>query len=246
VPEGEQKVSLRRLYDDFKRKAENQEVPPEEIERVAATILNLANRDTLISADAAISALALAPDEPAERSAGYGEARPTRPPKAALPWPKTSNKGADWKAMAERLKSMHELNFEYQQCVQNDSSFKPFKHQIFFLADSGLRVALGVEMQEAIERAEAQRLRTNIEDLEQKKWVFWEKQAELKKIEQEFRHFPQRVLWPKEAVAVELSEMRKHVKADSIRVYIESRNAAREDSTNERMKLQLKIQTQEP
>ena len=246
VPEGEQKVSLQRLYDDFMRKAENQEVPPEEIERVAAAILNLANRDTVISADVAMSALALAPDEYAEGSTGFDDVLPARPPKGSIALARTFRKEADWEEMAKRLRSMHEFNFEYKQCVENDSGFKPFKHQIFFVADSGLRVAIGVELQTAIARTKAERLRMNIQDLEQKKWVFWEKQAELKKIEQEFRHSPHRIVMPKEAMAIELSEMRKHVKADSLRAYIESRTAALEDSINEQMKFKLEIKADEP
>ncbi len=232
VPEGEQKASLRRLYDDFMRKAESRELPPEEIERVAATILNLANRDTLISADVAMSALALASDEQAARTTGYGKAWPAQALEASAP-PKSFYKEAGWREMAERLKSMHEFNFEYQQCLENDSSFKPFKHQVYFLADSGLRVAIGVEMRSAFERAPAERLHASIRDLERKKWIFWEKQAELNKIEQEFRHFPHRVLLPKEAMAIELAEMRKRIKADSLRAIIESRQAALEDSINQ-------------
>ena len=64
VPEGNEKDLLVDRYNQFINKAENDEIPPEKIEKVAATILNLANQDSVISAEKAIDALELSELEP--------------------------------------------------------------------------------------------------------------------------------------------------------------------------------------
>ncbi len=55
VPESSEKRSLKTFFDDFKTQVENQEVTPEQVEKVAAGILNISNlKDSISVAEARV------------------------------------------------------------------------------------------------------------------------------------------------------------------------------------------------
>lgn len=186
VPDGEQKEKLQLLYGNFMHKAETDQVPPEEVERVAATILNLTNQDAPIPADAAISALAFSFSD-----------LPSPPGDAVFPAPKPETWTTGWRRtwekhdhreLAERLRSMNDFNFQVRQVFPKDS-VRQVKQQFFFVADSGLCVAMDVEMQRKLAQEKAEKLLQSINEMDKKNWVLWQKQFELKNLENTIRPF---------------------------------------------------------
>jgi len=147
VPEGEQKENLQKRYQEFLARAEADQVADEEIERVAATILNLTNQDTVISAEAAMNVLAI------NEKGGVSGLRPLGPPvfrdrgDPELP----SAKRRKWKMqerysrrqkLAERLQNIQKFNETFTQLSEQDTAIRAALPQYITTADSGIVIAL--------------------------------------------------------------------------------------------------------
>jgi hypothetical protein len=172
VPAGEEKISLEKKYQDFLQQADNNKIPEEKIEKVAATILNLSNQDTVISAQDAIAMLDLdAPQEvvstpvPLESLPEEYSVRLSKP----TPLPETWQR-QDREKLAKKLSQMRELHFQIS-CL---SPAIPTKDKIVFSADSGLRVTLSTELKMAINNEANPTLERNIQNLENQKLLAWQ------------------------------------------------------------------------
>jgi len=192
VPDGEQKDLLKRKYDDFLQQADKEEIPPEEIERVAATILNLTTGDTIIQAEEVLTALNLdnedyispqkisftestPPPERIKRTDKRGKRIPPELPK--FYW-NDQNK----REMAERLKKVKNFHKKIQGRRQHDTTYKALRDQVLFNADSGLTVSLNIRIKDDLELlAEDKALQKQIENLEKENILIWKATIEQQK-----------------------------------------------------------------
>jgi|GEM_PF-2909301 len=181
VPEGEQKEVLRQKIDDFMVKADRNQVAPEEIEQVAADILNLTVQDTLLPPEEVIQIFEL--DEKPQRSV-----KTERPPQPVPPvftkvfkrdrfkWGPPPHYKWDEKkknALASQLQEMKDLHWEMQNLWQKDSTLKHLRRQVVFQADSGITVALDVSLKKKLDFKSDEDLQKQIEKLERQQRLIW-------------------------------------------------------------------------
>ncbi|HPG40451.1 MAG TPA: hypothetical protein PLP19_05070 [bacterium] len=181
VPESEQKEVLRQKIDDFMVKADRNQVAPEEIEQVAADILNLTVQDTLLPPEEVIQIFEL--DEKPQRS--VKTERPTQPvppvfnkvfKRDRFKWgPPPQYKWDEKKknALASQLQEMKDLHWEMQNLWQKDSTLKHLRRQVVFQADSGITVALDVNLKKKLNFESDEDLQKQIEKLERQQRLIW-------------------------------------------------------------------------
>lgn len=179
MPSGEQKQILREKYQTFLDKAEQDEIPPEQIEKVASVILNLTKTDTVITAAEAIVAMesigvdtnVFLPvkhqDEaaPAEMIIIADRSIPPPPPKH---W-----SGAEREELATRLRELHEFRKKMYRVSREDSAFKQYIRHYHFKRDSALKVVVNPELKVLMDQKKAFKLESELNKLEESKLIEW-------------------------------------------------------------------------
>jgi len=190
VPDGEEKELLKKKYDEFLHKADQEELPPEEIERVAAVILNLTTQDTVVQAEDALSALNLNnedliytpkvpfPKQAPEKRIFDKISKKDRPPRLEpFDWNEE-----DKREMAERLTKVKDFHKKIHKRIQHDTTLKALQNQVLFNADSGLTVALNIRLKEDMAMlAEDKALQEQMEMLEKENILIWKATIEHQK-----------------------------------------------------------------
>lgn len=203
VPEGSGKELLAGMYRDFAEKVRNREVEPEQVERVAAGILNLSNTHEQITPKQAEALLNIAAAIPEVDSAASA---PPAPKVAAVPPEK------EWENLGERLKSVYEFNEKMRQHQialppEMDSvsvpspAPSPSHYNMHFRVDEGLTIVIDSKMK-MIFSEEAQRdLKQEFERLEKQKLLLWQED------------YARRLEEQKKQIAVELAQMQQELEA---------------------------------
>lgn len=171
-----EKEQLEENYRDFMRSAEEQSIDSDAVEKVAAQILNLSGRDSVISARDALELLAHA-DESAEAAAA-GEGIAATAPRALRPGSgfsiaKSPNPSWSKADLAERLKAMQ----EFQRLLEVLARDSEEQHQLlrqyrFQPTDSGLRVMVDVDLRELL-LTDDSLFRAQLKKMEEKQWLKW-------------------------------------------------------------------------
>ncbi|HNW58141.1 MAG TPA: hypothetical protein PKI62_00525 [bacterium] len=176
VQDDVEKDRLEARYKTFVDEAEEQAIAPEKVEKVAARILNLRSRDSVISSADALKMLdeahaAPAPDDPAamirgrevpHASSGFqiGTERLT---------PSTWSK----EEMARRLKAMQEFQKQMELLSRKQEKQKEWESRYHFQpSDSGLRVMVDLKLRDALVGRDSL-LIMQLRDLEKKRWLRW-------------------------------------------------------------------------
>ncbi len=180
VPEGNEKDLLVDRYNQFINKAENDEIPPEKIEKIAATILNLANQDSLISAEKAINALELTDLEPISKdSLSIRSSFIKRVPDFRMPlpflWKLHDKKHME---LANRLTAAREFHVFMRNMSIPDSCLDVMKKHYVFMADSGLRIVMDMNIEKAMPVERVKSLEDKIGILEEQNQLVWTKDIE--------------------------------------------------------------------
>ncbi len=125
VPEGADKDELKKKYDQFLLEVADRKIPPEQVEKVAASILNASNASEALTAQQveAVLALAALPEGGLEKELHLVQVLPPEAPEApavagydSLPVPPETKVGVfentpeAWAALNERLKNLYEFN----------------------------------------------------------------------------------------------------------------------------------------
>lgn len=183
VREGEDKAELEKRYNDFITKAEKDQVSEEDIERVAATILNLSNQDTVIDAEQAmwvfniemtheaeaVPTLELEEEEPEEIGL---EPRPIPELPKRRPRPISP---IDRQRLADRLCQFHELQIQMRK-LQDEKSDKEaeLRQNFIFVADEGLKVAMNIDLKNQLDQKKYREVRKQLRQLEREHLVKWQ------------------------------------------------------------------------
>lgn len=206
VPEGEEKAPVRTLYDNFIEQAKQQEVSPEKIESVAATILNMSNMDTVVTAKEAEALLKLSLADPVriervvpesvvigkrERTPRFVAVTPPPPP------PPKKRSPEEWRIAAERIKSAYEFNTEYQQAMKHyNEKLADQQVQMQFEFENGLKIAIDENLKQDFDRKRFEKLQQELKKMEKERIIIWrenfqeemQKKREKIKIELESLH----------------------------------------------------------
>ena len=184
-PEGEQKQMLAQKFNEFLQRAEQEQVAPQEIERVAAGILNITTADSLPPAESVIGLLDPVVEPDTVLSA---PAAPPVPPRGERisrdiwrdPWKRRPPDDYRYKYkwdetkkedLAQRLKDVKDLQYEIKTLWESDSTLHPLHKQVVFNADSGLKVELNLQLEKLFD--ENSELKKQLAELEKEKILVW-------------------------------------------------------------------------
>ncbi len=190
VPEGEDKDQLKKKYGQFLADVAERKVPPEQVEQVAASILNLSNASQGLTAAQAETLLFLT-EMPLEFGKGTAvvvtpalpgavkvevdsTVPPMPPPVAALPAQSAPEK---WQAMQERIKMMYEFNHrlkgELAGLTPHPAAMQHLMH--FRLApDMKITVVVNDSLKQALLKRKQLAIAKELERLEKEKRLVWQ------------------------------------------------------------------------
>ena len=186
VPDSEEKQPVQALYDDFVAKAKNQEVEPDKIENIAATILNLSNSDSVVTPQEAEAIIRFSLAEPVKIEQVYPESVSVglteRVPQfvvVAPPLPPEHDKKASpeqWTVVGERIKSAYNFNSEYQRALgEYHKKTHDQKLQMQFKAEDGLHIAIDSNLKQQLDQKKYRRLHKEMQGLEKQRIIVWRK-----------------------------------------------------------------------
>lgn len=173
VPDGIQKNALEKRYQEFINKADNNEIPTKDIEKVAANILNLTTQDTLVSAETAMNALAViqedtnsvpVPENKSRKIISISKWPQRKPGKAQL---------SQRRLLAEKLQRLQEFKKQLDIVCQMDSSLDSLRTRVVFMADSGLKAAISVRFQESLDAHQSKEIKKQLHELEKARMIEW-------------------------------------------------------------------------
>ena len=172
VPEGTEKNRLNELYQGFKERATKGDVASQQIETMAANILNTSNTETELTPQQAEGILRSAMLAPAPISElPYVELGSDETPQIAnVPEPKRLQ------IVGNRVKTMFELNEKVYVAIRTNA----LKHhekarQIHYRVKDGLNIVMDLNLRSHLDEEEFKNLVEQLKDLEQKRVLKWEK-----------------------------------------------------------------------
>ncbi|MCH8957382.1 hypothetical protein IIA28_19020 [candidate division KSB1 bacterium] len=172
VPDGTEKNKLTELYQDFKERATKGNVAPQQIESMAANILNTGNTETALTpqqAEGILRSAMLAPTPISELL--YIELSPGEPPQLAR-----APKPERLQFVGKRVKTMFELNEKiYIAIKKNRVKYHEKARQIHYRVKDGLNIIMDVSLRSHLEEEEFKNLAEQLKALEQDRVLKWEK-----------------------------------------------------------------------
>ncbi|MDZ7267016.1 MAG: hypothetical protein ONB48_05410 [candidate division KSB1 bacterium] len=191
MPESRDKEQLKQKYDQFLADVAARKVPPEEVELVAANILNLSNTNQGLTAAQAETLLFLAklPQETGQRTpivlapvlpASPGAAMmagdsavPPPPPATGL----AESTPEKWEAMHQRIKMMYEFNHRFKGelagLAPHPEAMQRFMH--FRMApDMKITVVINDSLKKALLHRKQLAIARELERLEKEKRLVWQ------------------------------------------------------------------------
>lgn len=191
VPDGENKQNLAALYNDFKQQVLDRKIAPQQVEQVAASVLNLTQSEAQLTPEQAESVLRfsfLIPSAafamPVDTSSLPGFAPTAQVMPAAVPSvPLTS-----LDSLGERLKSACEFEKKYRVLVATRPEAQPPPRPFMrFRADDGLRLDIDVNLEAHLPPAEREQLKRELRQLEKERRVVW-KENFSEEVQREMAH----------------------------------------------------------
>ncbi len=172
VPDGTEKNKLTELYQDFKERATKGDVAPQQIESMAANILNTGNTETALTpqqAEGILRSAMLAPTPISELL--YIELGSGEPPQLA-----SLSKPERLQFVGKRVKTMFELNEKvYIAIKKNTLKYHEKARQIHYRVKNGLNIVMDVNLRSHLEKEEFKNLAEQLKALEQDRVLKWEK-----------------------------------------------------------------------
>ncbi|NQT26782.1 hypothetical protein HQ585_15610 [candidate division KSB1 bacterium] len=182
VPEGSGKDELNELYKGFKQRALDGIVPVEQVEIVAANVLNVSNTETELTSEQAKGILNTAV-LPQIASASAQPSTGLRPPEPVLPevhktQPHPEPVRPDSKKLeelGERMKTMFDFNEDMLATVFKDPAKRSdIVKQMRYQAQNGLKLVMDAEFKEHLHGKESEKTVKGFERMEQEDLLEWQ------------------------------------------------------------------------
>jgi hypothetical protein len=172
VPEGANREKIKELYDGFKQRAINGLVEPEQVETVAANILNVSNRKQPISPQQAEGIIRSGMMVPKSSSFARAPVKPGPEAPSKAPGHPHPEK---WEIAGERVKVMFEFNERMQQALkEHTAKMAELAKQMRYQAKDGLNLVADTKLRTAMDDKEFANLAKEFEHLEQEKLLAWQ------------------------------------------------------------------------
>jgi len=199
VPEGSDRASVQEVYNKFMTQAKQQEVAPEQIETVAANILNVSNMEGTITSEQAKALLEVSLSKPVKIERGVPDSieflvtTETSPVMVIPPVPeKFEVTVGTYKDLGERLVTLYKSNKEMQEAMrENSEKMREHKLKMFYRIDKDLQLVMDEEFKEQLKEKKFRRLSRKLRQAEKNHIVVWRKnfgedfQKQMKKMNKE-------------------------------------------------------------
>jgi len=172
VPEGSGKDELRDFYQGFKQRAMDGLVPVEEVETVAANVLNASNSETELTSEQArgilspafLPRIASAPEPP---SRSVGSAEPVLP--------KARSEPEKLEDLGKRMKTLFDFNEQVIASVAKQTAdHRDIAKKIRFQAKNGLKLVMDAGLRKHLHEKDSERIARDLELLEHEKMLEWQ------------------------------------------------------------------------
>ena len=155
-PKEEDRSTITAIYDAFKERVLAREVPPAQVEHVAANVLNLNRNGAVLTPEQAVAML----EPPLLTLAAYN----------ALIEPAKAVDAGRWTALGDRIKEVCELEKKIEEIAQITHREEQFlKEQVYVECKDGLRVAVDIKLEPLF----TEQLSVDMPLLEKKTLVVW-------------------------------------------------------------------------
>lgn len=169
VPDGKEKNRLTELYQGFKERALKGNVAPQQIETLAANILNTSNAETALTpqqAEGIFRSALMAPTPKFSESPYIELGSDEHPQPARAPTPERLQ------FVGKRVKTIFELNEKVFVVIKKHHETA---RQIHYRVKNGLRIVLDVNLRSHLDKEEFKNLVAQLRDLEKERVLKWEK-----------------------------------------------------------------------
>jgi len=175
IPDESGRKPVEEKFDNFVKQAKEQKVSPEQVEHVAANILNLSNAETELSAEQAEAVMDFSLATPFITSQNECEKEIPPPPK-------------NWKNLEKRIKYVYEFNDKMKEAISEDVEKKSkLAEQYQIQVQNGLIMAMSDDLKAKLSELETDELQDELKHLEDEQIVIWNKKQKdeyLEKIKQ--------------------------------------------------------------
>jgi len=172
VPDGAEKNKLNELYLSFKERASKGNVAPQQIESMAANILNTSNAETALTpqqAEGILRSAMLAPT-PISELPSIELGSDETPQIANVPEPERLH------IVGNRVKTMFELNEKVYVAIKiNALKHHEKARQIHYRVKDGLKIVMDLNLRSHLDEEEFKNLAEQLKTLEQERVLKWEK-----------------------------------------------------------------------
>ncbi|MBM3264208.1 MAG: hypothetical protein FJY97_12395 [candidate division Zixibacteria bacterium] len=152
--------SINQLYEAFKRQVLDREVSPDQVEKVAANILNLNQQGATVTSEQVMAML----EEPTLVMAGFSV--PVPPPTALQP--------ERFEELGEKLKTLYEFDTRFQEAIKADpNTLAEIRKHRYYEYKDGLRVHVDRQIRKHFEDGKFERIGEEIQGLERKTLAIW-------------------------------------------------------------------------
>ena len=164
IPNESGRKSMQEKFGDFVKQAKEQKVSPEQVEHVAANILNLSNAETKLTTEQAQAVMdfSLATPFITSQSECETEASCTIP---------SSKK---WQNLEKRIQYVYKFNDKMREAIKEDSENKSkLAEQYHIQVQNGLIMAMNENMKAKLSKMEGDKLQHELKQLENDQVVIW-------------------------------------------------------------------------
>jgi hypothetical protein len=179
VPESSEKRTLERMFKNIEQKVEDKQVAPEQIEQIAADIMNITNITDSVSIEEAEAILSIA-----EVPAGQGAEEQINKLKPALPVKPIDEKR--WQEMRDRIKSVYLFHENLNDRIKELS----IESNVMYHAKEDLHIVMDSKLKSDSLLIADSMLKKELDLLEEEKILIWHNnfeidlQKKLKKLEE--------------------------------------------------------------
>lgn len=181
MPSGAEKNKLQLQYEDFIKQAEARQIPPGDIEKVAAQVLSVSYQDTIMEPDIKSLYVKLGLDTLKGRGTWLASPKPDESqseklplPEKKLPPPVHDNK--TWDSLNIRLNSVAEFDLKMRKMMDRDPRRRHGMHrQIHIIADSGIKIIIDDSLRYKFRQDQFDNMSRDLHKLEKQRIIVWKK-----------------------------------------------------------------------
>ena len=179
IPDKSDRKPVQEKFENFVKQAKEQKVSTEQVEHVAANILNLSNAETELTTEQAEAVIELSLAAPLIASQSECEVEEICPP----------SEPEKWKNLEKRIKFVYDMNDKMQEVISEDSEKKyNLKEQYEIQVKDGLILAMNNDVKNEFLEVKVKNLQDELKKLEDEHIVYFNKNFQDKNLKELKQH----------------------------------------------------------